>query len=86
MSVLKDILENGGFVQKKAAEGNDDGRKVYMHLTEKGKAVGQQIAEKIDRILTEAGEGISEANRTIMYESLFSINSNLQKHCSAHEK
>ena len=79
-----DYLETNGYLIRQPQDNKK--YKNHLTLTEKGKAVGQQIAEKIDRILTEAGEGISEANRTIMYESLFSINSNLQKHCSAHEK
>ena len=55
-------------------------------LTEKGLQVGQRIAEKIDRIIDEAGEGVSDECREIMYRSLFMINSNLQKRCSAYEK
>jgi DNA-binding MarR family transcriptional regulator len=60
--------------------------KNHLALTEKGRQVGERIAEKIDRIIEEAGEGVSEECRDIMYRSLFMINSNLQKRCSAYEK
>ena len=48
--------------------------------------MAKQIAEKIDRILAEAGAGIREEEREIMYRSLFQISENLQKRCSLYEK
>ena len=57
-----------------------------LALTEKGHEVAKQIAEKIDRILAEAGAGIREEEREIMYRSLFQISENLQKRCSLYEK
>lgn len=48
-------------------------------LTEKGKEVGVFISKKIDAILAKASEGLSEENRTILYQSLSLICNNLQK-------
>lgn len=52
-----------------------------LFLTEKGKAVGIEIAKKIDNFLNEASEGISEENRDNLYKSLAVISNNLQKIC-----
>lgn len=54
-----------------------------LTLTDKGREVGQRIAEKIDRILSLASEGVSEEHRRIMYESLHTIDRNLQAICQA---
>lgn len=54
-------------------------------LTEKGRLAGQRITEKIDRILDEAGEGLSEEERAIFYRSLALIHNNLQKICAEYE-
>ena len=55
-------------------------------LTEKGKSVGKDIAEKIDKILISASEGLTEENRTVFYQSLFLICENLEKICITHEE
>ena len=55
-------------------------------LTEKGKAVGQEITKKIDRILYEASEGLTEENRQIFYQSLSLICQNLEKICIKYEE
>ena len=52
-----------------------------LELTEKGREVGRQIAEKIDNVLELASEGLSEENRKIFYQSLALISGNLQKIC-----
>ncbi len=63
-------------------------RKRYLAplcLTEKGREVGRRISEKIDRILDEASEGLSEEERLIFYRSLALIHNNLQKICTEYE-
>ena len=50
-------------------------------LTEKGERVGKDIAEKIDKILIEASEGLTEENRKIFYQSLSLICENLERIC-----
>ena len=51
-------------------------------LTQKGEKVGKDLAEKIDRILLEASEGLTEENRKIFYQSLSLICDNLEKICT----
>ncbi|MBQ4354444.1 MAG: transcriptional regulator [Clostridia bacterium] len=53
-----------------------------LELTEKGREVGKIVAGKIDRILEEASEGLSEADRITLYRSLTLIHDNLRKICS----
>ena len=79
-----DYLETNGYLIRQ----NEDNKKYKSHLalTEMGRSVASKIAEKIDRILDEAGAGIHEADREIMYRSLFQISSNLQKRCNQYDK
>jgi len=55
-----------------------------FYLTNKGKKVGSQIADKIDNILNIASDGLTEDNRIILYESLSLIVDNLEKICSSY--
>ena len=55
-------------------------------LTEKGEEIGERIAFKIDRILSRAGDGVSEEDRRIMYRSLAVIRENLSKLCETYEE
>lgn len=55
-----------------------------ISLTNKGKEVGVFIENKIDSILQKAGEGLSEENRKIFYESLALISENLRKICDGY--
>ena len=55
-----------------------------MRLTEKGREVGRRIAEKVDRILALAGDGMSEEDRAVMYRCLALVGSNLQKICGGY--
>ena len=50
-----------------------------LTLTEKGKEIGGMVAEKIDRVLSLAGEGVPEEHRLIMYRSLQKICDNLER-------
>lgn len=56
-----------------------------ISLTEKGKEVGVIIAEKVDRLLSNVGKGLSEENREVFYKSLLTISDNLQKICENYE-
>ncbi len=76
-------LEENGYITC-----NSKKQKRYLNpleLTEKGREVGRRIAEKIDRILDMASEGLSEENRSIFYQSLALINGNLQKICEKYD-
>lgn len=84
MSRALDYLEKNGYIFS-----NTDANKKYrrpLKLTEKGEKIALGIAEKIDRILEEASEGLGEEHRAIMYESLALISDNLDKICENYEE
>ena len=77
-------LEENGYLQCDAKHA-----KRYqspLTLTEKGEEIGEQIAHKIDCILSHAGDGISEEERRVMYRSLAAIRENLNKICKTYEE
>lgn len=57
-----------------------------LFLTEKGKTLGAEITEIIDRVLYEVSAGLSEEKRKIFYESLSIICENLEKICIKYEE
>ena len=72
-----DHLEQSGYITCE-----DEAGKRYkspLTLTEKGREIGAAVAEKIDRVLRLAGEGVPEEHRLIMYKSLMRICRNLEK-------
>lgn len=72
-------LEENGFLECKSKA-----QKRYQTpicLTEKGKDVASHIVEKIDSVLSAAGNGVSDENRKIMYQSLATIAKNLEELC-----
>ncbi len=74
-----DYLEGNGY-----AYCGDASKKRYNSpfvLTEKGKEVSERLVEKIDRALLRGGEGLTEENRKVFYESLALISENLEKVC-----
>ena len=77
-----DFLEKQGYICRESVQ------KRYrspLYLTEKGKAVGRRLADKIDKMLTLASEGLDEQSRGIMYRSLEIISSNLQCICDEYD-
>ena len=72
-------LENEGYIYCESTA-----QKRYQSallLTDKGKIVGKNITEKIDKILYEASNGLTEENRKIFYQSLSLICDNLENIC-----
>jgi DNA-binding MarR family transcriptional regulator len=64
-----DFLRGEGYIKEA-----DAGRyKTYVTLTEKGKAAGEYIAKKIDRILDAVAENVTEDERLVMYTALEKI-------------
>ncbi|MBR5122200.1 MAG: MarR family transcriptional regulator [Anaerotignum sp.] len=70
LSLMLTKLQQAGFVAKKSAEGEDDGRKVYVTLTEKGMTALEEI---MDLLLDSASimfEKIDEERRTQIYKKV----------------
>ena len=74
-----DYLESNGYItcESKSAKRY----KSPLLLTEKGKEVSRQIAEKINRVLDEVSAGLSEAERVSFYRSLSIISNHLEQVC-----
>lgn len=84
MSRSIDYLEKNEFIKC-----NSNAKKRYnafFYLSEKGKTIAKLICEKIDRILNQASESLSDNDRVILYKSLTLINDNLQKICNNYEE
>ena len=60
--------------------------KSQIVLTEEGNKIGKYIVEKINNILSEVGEGLTEEERSICYRSLDVICSDLQQICDKYEE
>ncbi len=73
---LKFLEENGYLTGEKQAGKRP---RSLLTLTDKGQTVGERIAARIDRILEQAGEGIDEEERVLLYKNLSRIESNLQR-------
>ena len=71
-----EYLEDAGYI--KCESSSHKRYKSHFELTEKGEQVATEIYNRIDNILSKAGDGFSEENRLIMYECLRCINNNLQ--------
>ena len=77
-----DFLEKQGYICRESVQ------KRYrspLSLTEKGREIGRRLADKIDRMLTAASEGLDEQDREIMYRSLEIISRNLQGICDEYD-
>ena len=77
-----EYLEKQGYISRDAAH------KRYrspLSLTEKGREIGRRLADKIDKMLTAASEGLDEQDREIMYRSLEIISRNLQGICDEYD-
>ena len=72
-----DYLELHGYV---VCESNQKKRyKSHFDLTVKGKEASKHIANKIDNILDEVSNELTEEERMILYKSLNVISTNLEK-------
>ena len=71
-----DDLEKNGYIP--CASGAGRRYKSPLRLTEKGRAVGCAIGEKITHIVDAASEGLSEEERRTMYRALVRISGNLE--------
>jgi len=75
-----DYLEKNGYITCETK-----GAKKYkapLQLTEKGRAVGEHIAGKIDQVLDSVSICLSESERAEFYRSLAVISDGLDKICN----
>lgn len=79
VSRMLSILEAKGLVTK---EGSGVNRyRGNLRLTPEGQAVAQELSHRAERAVEQAGEGLTEENRAIFYESLDTITKNLRRIC-----
>ena len=76
-------LENAGYLFCHSK--NQKRYQSPLELTEAGRSIAGRIAEKIDKILFRASEGLSNEDRSIFYQSFQRIAENLQKICDTYE-
>lgn len=70
-------MEENGLVVRQTNKNNFYRAKLV--LTEKGKSAADFVQEKAIAAVSEAGSGISDEDRAVFYECLFTIASNLKK-------
>ena len=53
--------------------------KAPLVLTPKGQQAGREVSERVEQMLAQASQGLTEEERQIMYRALEKISSNLDK-------
>lgn len=77
VSRMLSILEDKGLVTK---DGTGTSRyRGRLRLTAEGTAVAQELSQRAERAVELAGQGLTEENRAIFYESLDTITKNLRR-------
>ena len=71
-----EYLEEYGYIARK--ERANHRYKTHYTLTDLGLTVGKSIFERVESVITRAGEGLSDDDRNAMYQSLSTINKNLK--------
>lgn len=67
LSLMLSKLQAAGFVQKKAAKGGDDGRKVYVSLTPKGKKAVEETMNILIENAAVVFDQMDEERRSLIY-------------------
>ena len=67
LSLMLSKLEAGGFLQKRAAKEGDDGRRIYISLTEQGKAAVMEMIERLTETAAVAFDRMDEQRRLQIY-------------------
>ncbi len=70
-------MEQNGLISRQS--NRDNFYRAKLILTDKGKEVADYVQDKAIAAVSAAGEGISDENRKIFYECLFTIASNLRR-------
>ena len=77
VSRMLSILESKGLARK---EGTGTSRyRGLLLLTDEGKTVASALSQRAEQAVERAGDGLTDENRTIFYESLDTITNNLRK-------
>ncbi len=79
-----DYLEDAGYI--KCDVSGTKRYKADLSLTDKGLAVAEKIAAKIDRVLMLVGEGLTEQERRALYEGLETVSANLEGMVDTYKK
>lgn len=69
-----EYLERNGYLQPQAGKKY----KAKLLLTDMGRQAGEEVANRINRILDAAGAGLTEQEREIMYRAMEKISANLE--------
>ena len=77
VSRMLSILESKGLVRKEST-GTSRYRGLLL-LTDEGKTVASALSAQAERAVERAGDGLTDENRAIFYESLDTITNNLRK-------
>ncbi len=70
-------LEEMGLIKR---NGNKNGYRALIALTDKGRDVAKQITEKAERAVAIGGMGINDEERAVFYRALDTIAENLRKY------
>ena len=70
LSLMLTKLQNAGFLKKTSAKGTDDGRKVYISLTEKGKKAVDEILDLLMDHASVMYDRMDEERRTQIYRKV----------------
>lgn len=72
-------LEREGMVERLTNNGNR--YRAVLKLTERGVSAASQVDERVKVAVEKAGEGLTDAQRVVLYNALFLIAGNLQSIC-----
>ena len=70
-------LKRDGYIESRGGEGKKRDYNARLVLTEKGIEVGKRIADKIDKVLEQISDGLTEEERVAFYRSLNTISESL---------
>ena len=79
-----DLLEEQGYILCDTKQTKR--YKSPLRLTEKGRAVGKKIADKIGAVLDAVGDSLTEEERVAFYRSLAVISEGLEAVCATYKK
>lgn len=84
-------LEQNGFLLRESSspEFPRESGKHYrspLRLTEKGTAIAESVALRVDHVLEAVSQGVTDEDRATLYRALEQINRNLRELCDRYEE